>query len=217
MAAKFDAIVLSILPHCFHTRVTAKDMGKASTYIHYSDDPRAKLLNRLGIYPRSPLEIQRTRKHILRQPLARSTATLLGGAVPIREPLNDTNYERISKRTRIQFNDDVMVVHIPSRHEYSDRIRRFLWSDSFELRELVERNRVEYASEGWDWHAVLEDDDMYVDSNTGELVHPCWFEDEEIEVDAEEEIIEDDFLDVERPILLRSNTGIIGLDQLADE
>ena len=37
---------------------------------------------------------------------------------------------------------------------------------------MVERNTVEYASEGWNWKRVVEDDAMYRNVTTGELIHP---------------------------------------------
>jgi len=68
------------------------------------------------------------------------------------------------------------VVPIPSRYAYSDRIKKTIWRDAGELRDIVNRNRYEYTSEGWDSSKVLEDDDMYIDIATGEKVHPCWVE-----------------------------------------
>lgn len=44
---------------------------------------------------------------------------------------------------------------------------------------MTQRNIFEFQSEGWDWTTVVEDDDMYVDSVTGEKVHPCHFDLEE--------------------------------------
>jgi hypothetical protein len=84
-------------------------------------------------------------------------------------------------RRRIQFNTNVMVVPIPSRHAYSKRIRQAFWMDGAEIQATAERNRYEFASEGWDYQQVLEDEDMYMDLATGQLVHPCWVEDEDEE------------------------------------
>ena len=81
-----------------------------------------------------------------------------------------------SQQSHIRFNDDVLVVPIPSRYAYSDRIKKTIWRDADELREIVNRNRYEYTFEGWDSSKVLEDNDMYVDIATGEKVHPCWVE-----------------------------------------
>jgi hypothetical protein len=92
------------------------------------------------------------------------------------EEISDRSYRR-----RIQFNKNVMVVPIPSRHAYSKRIKQAFWMDGAEIQATAERNRYEFASEGWDFHQVLDDDDMYVNTATGQLVHPCWVEDEEYE------------------------------------
>lgn len=91
---------------------------------------------------------------------------------------NTRNLERSinSQTLTVRFDDDVLVVPIPSRSAYSDRIKKTIWRDADELREIVNRNRYEYTFEGWDSSKVLEDDDMYVDIATGEKVHPCWVE-----------------------------------------
>jgi hypothetical protein len=91
-----------------------------------------------------------------------------------------------SHHRRIQFNKSVMVVPIPSRHAYSKRIKQAFWMDEAEIQATAERNRYEFASEGWDFHQVLEDEEMYLDTATGQLVHPCWVEDEEYEDEDDE-------------------------------
>jgi hypothetical protein len=91
----------------------------------------------------------------------------------------ERDYDRSHRR--IQFNNNVMVVPIPSRHAYSKRIKQAFWMGGAEIQANAERNRYEFASEGWDFHSVLEDEDFYVDTSTGQLVHPCWVEDEEFD------------------------------------
>jgi hypothetical protein len=73
---------------------------------------------------------------------------------------------------RIAFQEDVEVVPIPTRYEYSDRIKSRIWSNRHELQENAERNAMEFAAEGWDWRTVTEDDGMFICSVSGELVHP---------------------------------------------
>lgn len=86
------------------------------------------------------------------------------------------------KRTRkVRFDNKVLVVPIPSRHSYSNRIKKVFWRDGNELEDIADRNQYEYISEGSDWSTVLEDKDMFIDVDTGEKVHPCWVENEEDE------------------------------------
>eukprot|EP00816_Leptocylindrus_hargravesii_P008187 CAMPEP_0196805018 /NCGR_PEP_ID=MMETSP1362-20130617/4748_1 /TAXON_ID=163516 /ORGANISM="Leptocylindrus danicus, Strain CCMP1856" /LENGTH=182 /DNA_ID=CAMNT_0042177673 /DNA_START=90 /DNA_END=638 /DNA_ORIENTATION=+ len=76
----------------------------------------------------------------------------------------------------IGFNEEVTVLPIPMRDEYSERIRGRLWSNAEEIHENAARNSVEFASEGWDWRNVCEDDDMYVCSVSNELIHPVHYQ-----------------------------------------
>ena len=77
----------------------------------------------------------------------------------------------------VQFNEQVSVMSIPSRYQYSNRIKKCLWSNVQELTEMAERNVIEFSAEGWDWKNVVMDEDMYVDSLTGNLIHPCHLQD----------------------------------------
>jgi hypothetical protein len=127
-------------------------------------------------------------------------SSLLGSVEPIHAKLNDstefsssllveenassessaccapsTTTTRTSNSSRVHFNETVSVVEIPSRYQYSDRIKKFIWSDRYELSENAERNVVEFAHEGYDWRNVVMDEDMYIDSINGTLMHPCHF------------------------------------------
>lgn len=90
---------------------------------------------------------------------------------------NDSSVEtRSAKRPRLRrkvsLNHQVAVVPIPMRGEYPDPVRARLWSTASELYENAVRNSVEYASEGWNWRAAVEDESMIVDNNSGDLIHP---------------------------------------------
>lgn len=103
----------------------------------------------------------------------------LGNVVPYKDKLRDepplTTASTIAedkKSRRIVFKEEVEVLPIPTRNEYSDRIKSLIWSNRYELQENAERNAREYAAEGWDWRGVTEDEGMYICSVSGELVHP---------------------------------------------
>eukprot|EP00531_Pseudo-nitzschia_arenysensis_P008140 CAMPEP_0116149126 /NCGR_PEP_ID=MMETSP0329-20121206/18756_1 /TAXON_ID=697910 /ORGANISM="Pseudo-nitzschia arenysensis, Strain B593" /LENGTH=234 /DNA_ID=CAMNT_0003645369 /DNA_START=130 /DNA_END=834 /DNA_ORIENTATION=- len=76
----------------------------------------------------------------------------------------------------VRFNTVVSGVKIPSRNQYSRRIKQTLWRDRYELSEMVERNTTEFHAENYDWNQVVLDDEMYVDASSGERVHPCHVE-----------------------------------------
>ena len=167
----------------------------ASAYSRAKDSQeiRSRLLNRLGIYDSAPgaaaqpmTAAQNRRVRILRgmgvgytmfksPPDGSAARSPLAGAVPSKEPLKTGRSTAVKqKATRINFVDEVDVVAIPTRHEYSDRIKSRIWSNRHELQENAERNAVEFASEGWNWRNVTEDEGMYICSASGELVHPAW-------------------------------------------
>lgn len=203
---------------------------------------RSKLLNRLGIYKTVPVRnAGDRRKHGIRSLAATASphsflhhkqATVLAFRLPLNDcndsssapphqplafvspsPSSNSSLAPTHERT-IQFQDEVLVVPIPSRHEYSSRIKKFLWSGAEELSETIERNRAEFASEGWDWHSVLEDEEMYVDADSGELVHPIWFEEELEEEDHDALMM--DALVASLPTLSRSPSFAENLEQLSE-
>lgn len=73
---------------------------------------------------------------------------------------------------KVVFNEKVSIKMIPTRNDYSSRIREYLWYDTSDLKKNVYRNAYEFAAEGNDWRRVIEEDDMYISGKTGELIHP---------------------------------------------
>merc|ERR1719330_596768 len=162
---------------------------------------RAKLLNKLGIHNEKYIAraapvataAQQRRIRVLRDqgighsiqlvnpPDGSALRDPLDGALPHIEPLNvrpsslchilqDRNNGKGSRH--VIFNDQVSVVDIPMRNEYSKRIRSLMWSSAADLKENMQRNSAEFEAEGWNWESVLEDEGMYIDASSGELVHP---------------------------------------------
>jgi hypothetical protein len=133
----------------------------------------------------------------------------------------------------IHFDSTVTVVHIPSHSQYSQRIKKCLWSSPFEIEENAQRNIREFQSEGWDWHCVLEDEQFLQDAQGDRTVHPCWFpqEDQRNEDDANHHEWEesefsstapsnndnDNVLELERPTLTRTSCVFEGMDDMSDE
>ena len=150
---------------------------------HQDKQIRARLLNRLGIYgaveaptivaASQPLTAAQHRRHRILRGLGAGGYTLkpsppdgsairnpLEGVMPTKEPLK-LDGAPTERKTSIAFSEDVEVMAIPTRYEYSDRIKSRIWSNRHELQENAERNALEFASEGWNWRNVTEDDGTF--------------------------------------------------------
>lgn len=78
-----------------------------------------------------------------------------------------------ARRRRLNISDEVQVVPIPMRSEYSSRIKERMYSGRVELSENAQRNVVEFEAEGWDASTVLDDENQFYKCPlTGELIHP---------------------------------------------
>jgi hypothetical protein len=53
------------------------------------------------------------------------------------------------RKKSLTFNEQVEVVPIPMRTEYSNRVKFRLWSNAIEIQENAARNALEFASEGY--------------------------------------------------------------------
>ena len=161
-----------------------------------NNEHRSRLLHSLGFEKHNPMQEQLRRKQTSSL-LRRQHWTLQQPNILRRQSLNDTRKNstwgnmlfwtgtkrrRSSMRIRnqiVQFKNDVTVQDIPSHTQYSTRIKRQLWNDTKTIHDNANRNQQEYEAEGWNWNSVIEDDDMYLDIRTGELIHPIWVENDD--------------------------------------
>lgn len=159
---------------------------------------RSRLLNSLGIHKTNTScahgirdkpyysSGKRSTPMIPIQCPANRDVKLLSNDAPIRRSLNDSKEHKghdrrpnMNRKRLVRFNSIVKEKQIASHTKYSDRIKRTLWSDVEEIQENAYRNQIEYQAEGMNWQSVLENEEMYVDARTGELIHPFWVESEE--------------------------------------
>lgn len=145
---------------------------------------RSRLLNSLGIHRNSCAAGHNGREKPSTAPSNNRDVKLLEDEVPIQRSLNDTNEEHgghnrwpsTDRKRLVRFNNVVTEKEIASHKRYSERIKRQLWSDPEEIQENAYRNQIEFQAEGMNWQSVLENDEMYMDPSTGELIHPFWVE-----------------------------------------
>lgn len=126
-----------------------------------------------------------------RKPSSPANVSILGNVVQYQEPtkfgeedpsttsvfsFDETEYHQTpvptSVQRRIQFNEDVHVMPIPTRTEYSSRVKQRLWSGHSELYANAQRNSIEFAYEGWDWRSVKEEAQFSRSAESGQLLHP---------------------------------------------
>ncbi|KAG7351971.1 hypothetical protein IV203_008019 [Nitzschia inconspicua] len=154
----------------------------AETKIIQEDAIRSRLLTTLGIQKpqaaATPSESRSDNSNINPPTLFR----LHGRESAFRQSLNDSTEERRrhsrrpSRKPIVKFDCDVLVQPIASHKSFSQRIKNTLWTSTDELKDNAYRNQVEFEAEGWDYRKALEEEDMYIDAETGELVHPFWIE-----------------------------------------
>jgi hypothetical protein len=135
---------------------------------------RARLLSSLGIHAAAEKVV--SQKQAIQPDKQIFDRRLLGNVVPTSEPLKvckDDYSLPLKKDSKIQFDSSVKVVHIPSHSQYSSRIKKHIWSNPKEIKENANRNLREFASEGWDWNSVVEEDEMFLDKFSKEFIHPA--------------------------------------------
>jgi hypothetical protein len=115
-----------------------------------------------------------------RSPLQRFLLTAMARTTQTKSPLDnspgaETSNLTLSPHRKVRFHETVHVISIPSRHQYSDRIKQCVWTNRIELREMSQRNHFEFEYENYDWNQVILENQMYLDSITGSLIHPCHF------------------------------------------
>jgi len=106
----------------------------------------------------------------LSSPFCLSSGTLTSASGDSSLDTKSTKPSR-SKR-KVSLHEDVVVVPIPMREEYSDRVKERLWSSASELYLNAARNSIEFAAEGFNWRNVTEDENMIVCDASGEMIHP---------------------------------------------
>lgn len=131
--------------------------------IRTDDQIRHRLIRSLGIDHSSKTNIQAMHK------AQKNILTSRTEEVPLKNHCGTGSENRDS---RIQFNSVVQSMPIPSHQDYSDRVKRLLWSNGSEIRENAQRNAREFAFEGWSAQYVLEEDQMYLDVGSMEFIHP---------------------------------------------
>lgn len=86
--------------------------------------------------------------------------------------MNSKNPRNNKEKKNVIFDEKVNVVMIPKRNEYSSRISKLLWCKGNELKELVHRNTIEFAYEGWNLDGVITEEDFFISYDNGDLIHP---------------------------------------------
>ncbi|KAL7492728.1 hypothetical protein ACHAWT_001746 [Skeletonema menzelii] len=84
---------------------------------------------------------------------------------------NSSLSKKSKSKRRVSLHNNVAVMPIPSRKEYPNSVKERLWSSANDLYRNAVRNSIEFASEGWNWRNVADDEQM-IQSPSGERIHP---------------------------------------------
>uniref|UniRef100_A0A7R9WWQ7 Uncharacterized protein n=1 Tax=Craspedostauros australis TaxID=1486917 RepID=A0A7R9WWQ7_9STRA len=142
-------------------------------------ETRRRLFNRLGLFIPTPPPDGCKAKQAQQSPKTHHTLKgRLNDAHAIYE-CGDTDSETVSSasttqssQSGVRFDPTVTILQIPTRHEYSNRIRHHLWTTGHEIRRMKQQNKLEFEFEGRDWKNVVLEDDMNYDAALGQFVHP---------------------------------------------
>ena len=81
-----------------------------------------------------------------------------------------------SSAYRVMFQDSVTEYPIHRVEEFPMEIRSNIWSTGREVSLNKKRNKKEYKYDFCDWRGATEEDEMVLDTLTGELIHPAHLE-----------------------------------------
>ena len=71
----------------------------------------------------------------------------------------------------VRFMTKVQIHAIPHHSNYSLHTKQLLWTSPEEMEEMTYRNYFEFASEQWDWHQAVEEEDFCLFA--GKRTHPA--------------------------------------------
>ena len=97
--------------------------------------------------------------------------TLLSQESALSHTSSNSASKKLKSKRRVSLHNDVAVVPIPSRTDYTNLVKERLWSSATELYQNAARNSLEFAAEGWNWRNVTDDEHMIV-APSGERIHP---------------------------------------------
>lgn len=116
-----------------------------------------------------------------------------------------------SNTATFQCRNGIMVMPIPGYSNCSSCGKQPLnWTEAGAFSQTEENSFVDFASEGWDWHHVMDDEIAAASSN--EYLHPLWPEDDVQE--ESEEAMAVDSEGGEPPKLTRSHRFVANLEGL---
>ena len=176
--AKIDEDLASALSSCSLASSTSKDTPPACVIIRQPDSTDLKYI--------FPVASTSPAKSSSMSPSSSSSSIFARESTYCRQSFSslhsmassfddiedDGNSTTSSRKRGVSFDASVSVKSIPTRNEYSNRIKPYLWSSPEEIQRNARRNIFEFASEHYDWQQAVEDDGMYVHSLTGERIHP---------------------------------------------
>ena len=97
------------------------------------------------------------------------------------------NSSLCSTSSKVRFQETVDLVAIPSHRDMDASTGQKIWTSTDDVQANLQRNSIEYHADGRDWQRATEEDDMILDPETGEYIHPATWEDLQIQRFQEEQ------------------------------
>mmetsp|Transcript_9405 Transcript_9405/g.15342 ORF Transcript_9405/g.15342 Transcript_9405/m.15342 type:complete len:320 (-) Transcript_9405:62-1021(-) len=163
--------IKSQIPHCHGRLATPASAAIAAQYSHHPLHSNASLISDKA----SSTDSSSHGHGVDSMPSTAASSIASLGTLTLTSHASCNSFSKKTRsKRRVSLHNDVAVIPIPMRTEYSNLVRGRIWSSASELYQNAARNTLEFAAEGFDWRNAADDSQM-VQSPHGERIHPIHY------------------------------------------